>query len=113
MNTEADAVPLTPETIAVILTGNTVYARRTDGAEAPIHYGADGIAHMRHFEHGHISGPWSVTDDGYRVEWSKGVGIMEWHLTHQPGEIAYRTAAGELRAVVTRIIAGDAEALAA
>lgn len=102
---------LTQETISVLLAGNTVVLRRTDGAEAPVFYDLDGTAYMRHFEHGDLSGPWKTTENGYTVEWNKGVGRMGWTLGYTPGEIAYLDADGAQRAKVLRVEAGDTQSL--
>lgn len=99
-------------TIKVLLTDNTVYLRRNDGQEAPVFYGADGMAHMLHFEHGKISGPWRQTETGYVIEWDHGVGQVEWTLAYAQGEIAYHDRNGVRRAILSRMVRGDSEGLA-
>lgn len=100
-------------TISILLTGNTLVLRRTDGAEAPVYYAADGTAYMQHFQHGLLCGPWQVTEHGYAIEWNKGVGKMEWVLGYEPGEIIYLDKSETPRATMVRMLKGDAESLAA
>ena len=104
---------LDTETVRVLLTGNTLVLRRTDGKEAPVYYAADGTAYMNHFEHGLLTGPWQMTGQGYKIEWNKGVGPVEWVLGYEPGEITYLDTAGNRRATLVRMERGDATGIAA
>lgn len=103
---------LNAETITILLSGNTLNLKRTDGAVAPVFYGSDGTAYMRHFEHGLLTGPWTVLEHGYAVDWDKGVGRMEWTLAYAPGEISYQDGNGTKRATLESMERGDSARLA-
>lgn len=85
--------------------------RLSGGQEAPVYYAANGTAFMKHFEHGLLTGPCKITEKGYRVDWDKGVGTMEWELGYKPGEITYLDITGTPPATLVRIAKCDSENL--
>ncbi|MGJ8529472.1 hypothetical protein [Maritalea sp.] len=101
---------ISSETIRVLLTGNSVYLRTIEGKEGHVYYHPSGMAYMQHFEHGLLTGPWQLHNDGYSVVWDK-LGEVVWSLHYAPGEIAYHDKSGAKRATVTKIIVGDVEKL--
>ena len=58
------------------------------------------------------SGVWRLTPTGYHVDWTGGPSA-NWQIDVEPGYIVYRDGDGVERGTVTRIVPGDAAALAA
>ena len=103
---------LKKDALSVLMPGFTHYVDLGAAGEAVIHYGADNASYMRMPDGKRMTGQWTLLDEGYRVAWQDGPDLT-WHLDHEPGSIAYVDAGDERRGTVTRIVPGDAEALAA
>lgn len=99
-------------TLGVLLIGSTHYVEMAPGKEAAIYYGTADEARMALPDGTRRRGKWRITDTGYHVDWIDGPSAG-WQIDVEPGRIGYVDAGGVLRGHVSRIVPGDAAALAA
>jgi hypothetical protein len=99
-------------TLGVLLTGTTHYLRVSPEAEFAIFYETAETARMALPDGNRRSGVWRLTPTGYHVDWTGGPSA-NWQIDVEPGHIVYRDGDGVERGTVTRIVPGDAAALAA
>jgi hypothetical protein len=100
--------------LSVMMIGSTHYIDLNRGADAVIYYESDRIAHMRlPGSENVLHGEWSARPDGWFVKWHGGP-EGNWHIRHStPARFEYLDGNKEPRGVVTRIVPGDAERIAA
>lgn len=99
-------------TLSVLLVGSTHYIEMAPGKEAAIYYRTADEAFMALPDGTRRTGSWRLTDTGYHVDWSGGPSAG-WQIDAEPGRMAYVDAGGVERGLVSRIVPGDAAALAA
>jgi hypothetical protein len=99
-------------TLEALLVGHTHFLAMAPGKEAAIFYRTATDAHMALPDGTRRSGSWSVTATGYHVDWKEGPSA-DWQIDVAPGRIAYLDAGGVVRGTVSRLVPGDAAALAA
>lgn len=99
-------------TLSALLIGNTHFIEMAPGKEAPVYYRTADEAFMALPDGTRRTGTWRITDTGYHVDWAKGPSAG-WQIDVEPGRIAYVDAGGVERGLVSRIVPGDAAALAA
>ncbi|WP_055046842.1 hypothetical protein [Devosia sp. A16] len=99
-------------TLSVLLIGSTHYIEMAPGQEAAIYYRTADEAHMALPDGTRRVGRWRITETGYQVDWTDGPSAG-WQLDAEPGRIGYVDAGGVERGRVSRIVPGDAAALAA
>jgi len=99
-------------TLSVLLVGSTHFIEMAPGKEAAIYYRNADEAFMALPDGTRRSGSWRLTDAGYHVDWSGGPSAG-WQIDVEPGRIAYVDAGGVERGLISRIVPGDAAALAA
>ena len=100
--------------LSVLMVGATHYVDLNRGADAVIYYESDKLAHMRLPGSETVShGDMAMRPDGWFVKW-RGGPEGNWHIQHTaPGRLEYLDGNKERRGVVTRIVPGDAERIAA
>lgn len=101
-----------PNTLRVLLIGSTHYVEMAPGTEAAIYYRSAEVAHMALPDGTRRTGRWRITETGYHVDWAEGPSAG-WQIDVEPGHIGYLDAGGVERGHVSRIVPGDAAALAA
>jgi len=104
--------PLDRTTLGVLLTGTTHYVDIGQDSDAVMYYETPEKAHMRLPNGGILHGAWSLSDDGYHVDWTGGPSA-DWHIAQPgPGRFAYLDGERQQRGIVTRIVPGDVEGIA-
>jgi len=98
-------------TLTALLVGSTHYIEMAPGQEAAIYYRTADAAFMALPDGTRRTGQWRLTDTGYHVDWIDGPSAG-WQIDVEPGRIGYRDAGGVERGLVSRIVPGDAAALA-